>query len=234
MRMAWTDQRSFDVAFEANDAASFRAAGRAALDEAHRKSPRSVLWCIVTERGGRYLSNPNVFYQPAYRQDRPGMVLRGYGNAFQPVTEDAVSWGQSWSHLVKTALAFGLYDGPPPVGDGAASEIVADAGRKLTPDQERLNALYNDLVYVARNQRRQIEFRSPRLPEDRAASEESERADEMTRLGRRYASAAIAYRPETDWAEWEVYVRSKLHPEIADMVVDAVVSAVAICPRQEN
>jgi hypothetical protein len=218
MRFRLSDNRSWAHEFEADEEA-FQAAFVAALNASAGRLVSLHQWGnpAFTDHGWFNVGNVQmgVYYDgrpDGKRMDtHPGhREVHGYGHHFLAVSPDipcaAVVWGMAHN--------------------SAREELpLIDCRRQLTAAQQHLQDLYSDLVSRARNYRRLIAFRSPRLPVQRAASEEAQFGDRLIDIGREYHAAALAYRPDTDWAAWEQYVRRQLHLEVAEIVIASVVAA---------
>ena len=112
------------------------------------------LWCHVGGRYGWFHGSYSVFFQLGYKPARPGAVLRGYGNAFLPVTADPQSWRYAYSELSRLVPDFGS-------GEVAASElrapIVADetvaarVAARQTPAQRKMQDQFDQVLAAGKN-----------------------------------------------------------------------------------
>jgi hypothetical protein len=160
----------------------------------------------------RNLTN-GVFYLPGYAG--PARMERRHGNDFLRISHTDTAAERVWREAFSQSVA-----------DLPAIER-SDCDPRRSETVEKLSDLYNDLVSMARNQRRQYVFRSPAIPLQRACTEESQRNDSLTMLAREYVALAIVHQPDTDWAKWQTHVGLHLHREVAEIVIDAVMAAVA-------
>lgn len=159
-----------------------------------------------------------VYFDPGQPHGSAQIEIRGYGHHFLRVTLDDVRPERVW------AMA---HNEQPP--DDGLTPVDCRRGRYShplcpAPELQRLHTLFTNLVYIARTERRFIAHAGMDAKMHGATF-----LTQTDAAAREYVRAAREYKPDTDWMDWEAYVRGTVSPEdVADIVVDAV-AAVSEC-----